>query len=439
MKSTIDQVTRQAKAQRKVLNLELTETRAEVAKAKSQRRRPRQEALIIRGPYQDQANKFRLKIAENGETKSVCFKTRKEAEQVKKSLLAKSRRHQGVTIANAIPRFHTYLLESRGILPHSAAWCAHQLAWLPGNRLLSSISEPEAERLYRNIANGPSNKRTGKPVAVATHHGWLLLAKRLYAWARTKGLCSENPFAAVRPMGRQRVGKLQLRIDEARRFESKAMELAHDGSAPALGALLMLYLGLRQGEVAARVARDIDDDGRVLWVPSGKTKNARRRLKVPEKLRPLLLSLVHSQGPDRLLFCPTDRPPATRYFWGWVRRICVMAGVPKVCPHSLRGLHATLALEGGATSDSVAKALGHGSFELTARHYATEDSVSNSSNDRFSQIISNHEPSTADKLVSILKSLSTKELAEVLSKATNPSTTSDDKHHDSQFPSHSPQ
>ena len=68
------------------------------------------------------------------------------------------------------------------------------------------------------------------------------------------------------------------RIDEARRFESKAMELAHSGSAPALGALLMLYLGLRQGEVSARVARDIDDDGRVLWVPSGKTKNARRRL-----------------------------------------------------------------------------------------------------------------------------------------------------------------
>ena len=66
MKSTIDQVTRQAKAQRKILNLEFTETRAEVAKAKSQRRRPRQEALIIRGPYQDQANKFRLKIADNG-------------------------------------------------------------------------------------------------------------------------------------------------------------------------------------------------------------------------------------------------------------------------------------------------------------------------------------------------------------------------------------
>ena len=76
MKSTIDQVTRHAKAQRKVLHREFPETRAEVAKVKSQRSRRKQEALIIRGPYQDRPDKFRLKIAENGETKSVCFKTR---------------------------------------------------------------------------------------------------------------------------------------------------------------------------------------------------------------------------------------------------------------------------------------------------------------------------------------------------------------------------
>ncbi len=55
-------------------------------------------------------------------------------------------------------------------------------------------------------------------------------------------------------------------------------------------------------------------------------------------------------------------------------RLCRLANVPIICPHSLRGLHATLALEGGATADSVAKALGHGSFAMTARH-CTESSV----------------------------------------------------------------
>ena len=53
------------------------------------------------------------------------------------------------------------------------------------------------------------------------------------------------------------------------------MQHAEAGDPSAIGALLVMYLGLRQGKVAARVARDIDDDGRLLWIPSGKTKNAK--------------------------------------------------------------------------------------------------------------------------------------------------------------------
>jgi hypothetical protein len=36
----------------------------------------------------------------------------------------------------------------------------------------------------------------------------------------------------------------------------------------------------------------------------------------------------------------------------------------------LRGLHATLAIRQGVSSQAVAAALGHGSFAVTARHYA---------------------------------------------------------------------
>ena len=43
--------------------------------------------------------------------------------------------------------------------------------------------------------------------------------------------------------------------------------------------------------------------------------------------------------------------------------------MPVVCPHSLRGLHATLATEAGATSHVVAAALGHTSPAVTQAHY----------------------------------------------------------------------
>ena len=379
--------------------------------------------LNIWGPYRDAPNKYRLKISENGETRSICFRTYEEAELAKARLRDDIASQQVYTIGEAISQFCAHLAETRGIKAESVAWTAAQLEWLPENASLASINQEKAEKLYKELTVTP-NPRTGKLLATATHHGRLGLARRLYEFAIKQDMCRNNPFASVTPIGRKRVGKPQLRIDEARRFEQKAIELAQAGDAAALGALLMLHLGLRQGEVAARIARDVDDEGRVLWVPSGKTKNARRRLKVPEVLRPLLLRQVEITPPGALLFYKGEKVPPTNYFWSQVRRLCHLADVPAVCPHSLRGLHATLALEGGATADAVARALGHGSFSMTARHYASESSVDNAKATKVSSLHGGHEPIEApkssgpdpDQILGLLKSLPAQQLAELLSK-----------------------
>ena len=65
-----------------------------------------------------------------------------------------------------------------------------------------------------------------------------------------------------------------------------------------------------------------------------------------------------------------------------VQRVCKAAGVQVVCPHSLRGLWATLGVESGAAETAVAAALGHGSFEMTAKHYAQPEAVTDARSDR---------------------------------------------------------
>ena len=176
-----------------------------------------------------------------------------------------------------------------------------------------------------------------------------------------------------------RAGTSQLRIDEARRFVALAITRAEGGDRAALAALLALLLGMRAGEVLQRVARDLDDQGRVLWITRGKTDNARRRLTVPEVLRPLLDRLARGKAPDELLFGASprgaDKPLTDAWLWGHVQRLCDEAGVPRVSTHSLRGLHSTLALEAGATASAVAAALGHGSFQITAKHYAAPGTI----------------------------------------------------------------
>ena len=342
----------------------------------------------VLGPYCDSPSKYRLVIVEYGKKRSVCFKTAEEAEDLKNKLIRHEEQAMAKTIGELVDLWLDFMDRVRGQKQSTSEYLALQLkGWLPIRTLATSISEATARALYAALVEQVS-PHTKRKRSVTTHHLYLYSAKRVWNWATEQGLCKSNPWLKVTPIGRKSKGKPQLRIDEARKLEAVAMQRAKDGDVPALGTLLMMYLGLRQGEVTARVARDIDDDGRVLWVPFGKTHNARRRLRIPEQLRPLILRLMATKRADELLFYPaTHKRTWNAYYNVRVRALCRLAGVPEVVPHSLRGLHATLALEGGATADAVAKALGHSSFAMTEQHYASPSSVSNSRSSRVAQTL----------------------------------------------------
>ncbi len=70
--------------------------------------------------------------------------------------------------------------------------------------------------------------------------------------------------------------------------------------------------------------------------------------------------------------------------------------MPRVSTHSLRGLHSTLALEAGATSSAVAAALGHGSFQITAKHYAAPGTVERVRSKAVEQTLSSAAPKPSD-------------------------------------------
>jgi len=66
---------------------------------------------------------------------------------------------------------------------------------------------------------------------------------------------------------------------------------------------------------------------------------------------------------------PDDWPRAC------VQRICKLACVPVVGAHSMRGLHATLAMDAGITGAVVAASLGHEHVSTTTRSYAKGEAV----------------------------------------------------------------
>ena len=366
------------------------------------------ERLRILGPYRNR-DTWRVVFVDGKERKSLCVPSHEEACALIAKFTQESAQRQTQTIDLCLQNYRTYMITVRQALPSTADHMYTSLAgWLPVSMLVRSLTPAKAQSLYEDLTQRIS-PRTGRVLAVATHQFFLSCAKSWGQWACKERLIHQNPFSGVAFFGRKHSRKAQLRIDEAKKLADLTQELANVGDFDALAILLMLHLGLRQGEVGARIARDVDAQGSLLWITAGKTANAVRRVEVPECLRAPLTALAQRKQPGELLFVEGTKVPSRQHFWSKLRQFCTRADVPLVCPHSLRGLHATLSIQAGATGSLVAHALGHGSFQVTARHYATPESVAGSRAARVAEALGTN----ADTISCLIAGLNPAQLEEL--------------------------
>jgi integrase len=348
----------------------------------------------VLGPYKN-GDKWRLVVIEGSARKSIVVDSVENALAVREELTAALRKQTAPRL-EALLEEYLHGLAARGVLPETVEKIARMLrGFFPLDEPATAITADRAQELY--LEETRRKKANGLPIAADTHHLLLRRAKHFFKWALTRRYVPENPFVEVKPIGRPRRGKLQLRIDEARKFVAIALNRARTLEVGATAALMQIFLGLRPTEAVVRIVRDLDDQGRVLWIPYGKTSNARRRLQVPEVLRELLLQHAHGKPADAPLLGPAGEGMHTRHALRHrLHQLCTEADVPQICPHSLRGLNATLALEAGATAHHVAAALGHASFATTARHYADASTVANASLRRVADLLGNESPAGPD-------------------------------------------
>lgn len=220
----------------------------------------------------------------------------------------------------------------------------------------------DLKRLTPKLAAQLYDARTG---AVDTHRNGLSVCKAFGRWCAERGWLPADPFARIKGRGRRKKGKPQLRIEESRIVIDVCAERL-DTDDGAVCALAYLLLSTRNAEIVLAHVRDVDDGGRMFWVPDAKTEAGKRRIEVPAVLQPGLSRLAADRAPDAPLFAHAStraRPQdwAREQVW----RICRLAGVPKVGPHGLRGTHATIADTAGATPELVAATLGHASTAIT--------------------------------------------------------------------------
>ena len=338
--------------------------------------------LRIEGPYRH-GDKWRCRLVLGGRRMwcRPCAPSPDAARELAEAAAHAAAHAGGLTIAEAAERYTQHQRE-KGSRPESVRhWQVALARFFAGEleQLLSSLTPARCGALYEALRTRLS-ARTGRPLSVDSHRGYLGIAKGFLRFCVDAGYLRTNPLAATAGVGRRRKGKRQLRIDEARALYRVALAQAAQGDDGAAAVGVGLLMGLRPGETCSRTARDLDDGGRILWVDDTegfqkKTESSRRAVRVPEPLQPILRRLARGKDPAALLWV---RPDGTAHGPAWVNRqvarLCAQAEVPRVCAHSLRGLQATTALHAGATPELVASVLGHRSPEVTLRHYAARGS-----------------------------------------------------------------
>lgn len=349
----------------------------------------------VLGPYRD-GKAWRVVVLEGSTRKAVTVETLEKAEHLKAEMLRALTDQGARSVGAAIEEYFAFKRES-GLHAASLETLAYKLkGFLPLDASLRSVTPQRAQTLYDQERARVT--KFGRPVSVATHRLLLRSTKRFFRWVVSKGYLAANPFEKVEPIGKINSGKRQLTKDEAIKLTDILAADAERGDEAALALLTQLFLGLRSSEILLRNVRDLDDNGRILSIPFGKSKNARRRLEIPERLRALLLRQAEGKAPTALLFgAERAEPFATDKLWDKLQRYCKNHGLPRVCPHSLRGLHSTLALDAGISANAVAAALGHGSFAVTARHYADPNTLRNTTVRRFAETLEGPKPGSLSR------------------------------------------
>jgi integrase len=336
----------------------------------------------VYGPYEHRGRwRVHIVVSDRG-TRQTRYKSYATWEQANAYINGARDEAQGHTVKDAVNALLAEMKanEDRDGSIATAEFRLHHFFQLPANdaRPVRWLQHRGAE-LYRAAMVARSTD---------THHAELALAKRVGDIAVKQRWLRSNPFAGIEPIGRKVHGsaKPRLRVDESRTLRTWCLE--HGSEPRAIVTLAYLLLGARASELVKRDVRDLDDNGRLLWIDRTKTLAGRRRLQLPDELSELLLAMVKGRKPDAPLFAKEDGSRATRHWANYhVKAVCKAAGVPVLAPQALRRTQSDLATDAGIAAIEVARHLGHSSTTVTDRSYRDRQVTQDASGERAFKVI----------------------------------------------------
>lgn len=322
--------------------------------------------------------KWRVAIRDSltGEVSYQKYDSEKAAQRGFKRLKKEAKRFSLPTIGELLTAYRKYMLD-KGNKPQSVKTTDFRLMAYFGDELYDTpVGVVELEDLEERYEYRRAR------VSADTARNEIAEAKTFFRFLIERGTLMSSPAEGLKPAlsGKRKKGKKQLRPSEAKLFLDHCMAGAAKGDDACLACAMVLLLGLRASELVFRKVRDIDRLTCTLHIDDAKTEAGERVLEIPDVLWPLITEQMADKLPMAPLFPATGESGFHDRQWPCkqTKRICGILGLPKVTAHGLRGTHASLARQAGATSHLVSKQLGHSNTRVTDEHYVapgTEEQV----------------------------------------------------------------
>ena len=136
--------------------------------------------------------------------------------------------------------------------------------------------------------------------------------------------------------------------------------------------LILIYTGMRIGELLALKVCDIDLNNKVIYIRKSKTSSGIRTIPIPDKILSLFIENIFYEN-EYFILSKNLTPLSYMTFKYRFNVLLEKLGIQKHTIHDTRHTFATMLNNADANSTSIIKLIGHSDFSITENVYTHKD------------------------------------------------------------------
>lgn len=254
---------------------------------------------------------------------------------------------------------------------HSRTYERYQVSSIPllayfKARRLDHIT-PEEVEAYKVGRAAEKGKRTHRTLRPATVNRELACLKALFNFAIKSDVVLRNPVSRVKFLAENNEQTRVLAFNEQQRYMAAATPILRDV------ATIIVETGVRPEEVYRLTPENVNLERGYIQIPCGKTKAARRKVRLTTAVREVLTRRLGSQG-LYLFPCEADATRPMPKINNAHDRAVKLSKVAPFRLYDLRHTFATRAAMSGIDLVTLAAILGHSRIQMVLRYaHPTDD------------------------------------------------------------------